>query len=65
MRQSSGDSRASADFQFGAQRLVLSIPQAAIDLRQEAMCRRRCGMRDNGSHAQLQPQRREQPGESG
>ena len=32
MRQSSGDSRASADFQFGAQRLVLSIPQAAIDL---------------------------------
>lgn len=32
MRQSSGDSQASADFQFGAQRLVLSIPQAAIDL---------------------------------
>jgi outer membrane usher protein len=37
--------QASTDFQFGAQRLVISIPQAAIDLPREAMCRRRCGMR--------------------
>jgi outer membrane usher protein len=30
--------QASSDFQFSAQRLVLSIPQAAIDLPREAMC---------------------------
>ncbi len=64
MRQSSGDSQASADFQFGAQRLVLaSIPQAAIVLPARGYVPPEMWDEgDNGSHAQLQPQRREQPG---
>lgn len=37
--------QASSDFQFGAQRLVISIPQAAIDLPARTRFRQKCGMR--------------------